>query len=166
LLPLDGRASLEEVRTQFISLWQQRANLVQSRKGMWLQLMPTWFEPMTTRLGYGVESLALPDGADAPYDLAAWLLTIDERTTGSITRSPSRVLVLTTDVGSVLRDLRAWIDNACTAARVRDAIVTDGTRWAVHRKGDRQLRRREWSLEHAINLASVDDMLNDLTEGL
>lgn len=166
VIPLDGRASLEEVRAQLIVLWQQRSELVQSRKGMWLQLMPTWFEPTTARLGYGVESLAITDGADAPHDLAAWLLTVDERTMGSITRSPSRLLVLTTDVDSVLRDLRAWLDNACTLAKVRDAIVTDGTRWTMHRKGDRQLRRREWSLNHAINLGSVDEMLNDLTEGL
>ncbi|WP_225781271.1 sacsin N-terminal ATP-binding-like domain-containing protein [Xenophilus sp. Marseille-Q4582] len=166
MIPLDGRASLEEVRAQLMALWQQRSELVQSRKGMWLQLMPMWFEPTTTRLGYGVDSLVIPDGADAPHDLAAWLLTIDERTNGCITRSPSRLLVLTTDVDSVLRDMRAWIDDACTLAKVRDAIVTDGTRWTMHRKGDRQLRRREWSLDHAINLGSVDDMLNDLTEGL
>lgn len=166
LIPLDGRASLEEIRAQLAALWQQRAERVRSLKGMWLQLMPIWFEPMTTRLGYGVDSLAIPDGADAPYDLAAWLLTIDERTNGSITRSPSRLLVLTTDVDSVLRDRREWIDNACTAARVRDAVVTDGTRWATHRKGDRQIRRREWSFGHAINVGSLDDMLSDLTEGL
>lgn len=166
LVPLDGRASLEEVRAQIIALWQQRSEFVQNRKGMWLQLMPTWFEPTTTRLGYGVDSLVMPDSVDAPHGLAAWLLTVDERTNGSITRSPSRLLVLTTDIDSVLRDLREWIDNACTAARVRDAIVTDGTRWAMHRKGDRQLRRREWSFDHAINVGSVDDMLNDLTEGL
>lgn len=166
LIPLNGRASLVEVRAQLAALWQQRSERVQSLKGMWLQLMPMWFEPTTTRLGYGVDSFAIPGGADAPHDLAAWLLTIDERTNGSITRSPSRLLVLTTDVDSVLRDLREWIDNACTSARVRDAIVTDGTRWATHRKGDRQLRRREWSFDHAINVGSVDDMLNDLTEGL
>ncbi|MCU0702073.1 MAG: hypothetical protein MUC96_36715, partial [Myxococcaceae bacterium] len=166
LIPLNGRASLEEVRAQLIALWQQRSERVQSLKGMWLQLMPMWFEPMITRLGYGVESLAILDGADAPHDLSAWLLTIDERTNGGITRSPSRVLVLTTDVESVLRDQREWIDNACAVARVRDAIVTDGTRWAMHRKGDRRLKRREWSFDHAINLGSVDDMLNDLTEGL
>ena len=166
LIPHDGRASLVQVREQLIALWQQRSGLVQSRKGMWLQLMPTWFEPTTTRLGYGVEALAMPAGADAPHDLAAWLLTVDERVMGSITRSPSRVLVLTTDIDSVLRDLREWIDGACTCAKVRDAIVTDGTRWTMHRKGDRQLKRREWSLDHTIGLGSVDDMLNDLTEGL
>lgn len=166
LIPLNGRASLEDVRGELIALWKQRSEIVQSRKGMWLQLMPAWFEPTTTRLGYGVDSLAIHNSADAPYDLAAWLLTIDERTNGSITRSPSRLLVLTTDVDSVLRDLREWIDTACTTARVRDAIVTDGTRWATHRKGDRQLRRREWSFDHALDPGSVDDMLKDLTEGL
>jgi hypothetical protein len=166
LIPLNGRASLEEVRAQVLALWQQRSKRVQSLKGMWLQLMPMWFEPTTTLLGYGVESVAMPDCAEAPHDLAAWLLTVDERTNGSITRSPSRVLVLTTDIDSVLRDLREWIDNACTAARVRDAIITDGTRWATHRKGDRRRRRREWSFDHATNLGSVDDILNELTEGL
>ena len=59
-----------------------------------------------------------------------------------------------------------WIDNACSAARVRAAILTDGTRWTTHRKGDRQLKRREWNLDHAIGLGVVDDMLNDLAEGL
>jgi len=73
---------------------------------------------------------------------------------------------VSTDVDCVLRDLRAWIDDACTFAKVRDAIVTDGTRWTMHRKGDRQLRRREWSLDHTISVGCVDDMLNQLTEGL
>ena len=50
LVPHDGRASLSEVREQLTALWQQRSRLVQSRKGMWLQLMPTWFEPTTARL--------------------------------------------------------------------------------------------------------------------
>ena len=166
LIPLNGRASLEEVRAQVLALWQQRSERVQSLKGMWLQLMPMWFEPTTTRLGYGVDSMAMPGGTEAQHDLAAWLLTVDERTNGSITRSPSRVLVLTTDVDSVMRDQREWIDNACTAAKVRDAIVTDGTCWATHRKGDRRRRRRQWSFDHGINLGSVDDMLNELTEGL
>jgi hypothetical protein len=166
LISHDGRASLEQVRDQLTALWQQRSGLVQSRAGAWLQLVPTWFEPATTRFGYGIEALALPTHVDAPHDLAAWLLTVDERMMGSITRSPSRVLVLTTDIDSVLRDHRTWIDSTCAVAKLRDAIVTDGTRWTTHRKGDRQLKRREWSLDHIIGLGSVDDMLNDLTEGL
>ena len=59
-----------------------------------------------------------------------------------------------------------WIDSACTAAKVRDAIVTDGTRWTTHRKGSHQLKQQQWNLDHAIGLGSVDDMLGDLAEGL
>src|SRR5690606_39133046 len=136
----------------------------------WLQLMPAWFEPVTALFGYGLEPLAegavATTEADAAQGLAAWQLTVDERVVASIMRSPSRVLVLTTDLDAALRDCRAWIDDACPAARARAAILTDGTRWTTHRKGDRQLKRREWNLDHAIGLGAVDDMLNDLAEGL
>jgi hypothetical protein len=166
VLPHDGRAPLKLVGEQLTGLWQKRSALVQSRKGAWLQLMPTWFEPVTALFGYGLEALTQPTSDEAPHDLAAWLLTVDERMVGSITRSPSRVLVVTTDIDAVLRDHRGWIDTACTAARVRDAIVTDGTRWTTHRKGSQQLKQQEWNLDHAIGLGSIDQMLGDLAEGL
>jgi len=169
-IALDGRASVQQVGEALTALWQQCSGLVQSRAGAWLQLVPAWFEPVTALFGYGLEPLA--EGAvattetEAAHGLAAWQLTVDERMVGSITRSPSRVLVLTTDLDAVLRDCRGWIDKACSAARVRKAIVTDGTRWTTHHKGDRQLKQRQWNLDHAIGLGSVDDMLNDLAEGL
>jgi hypothetical protein len=166
----DGRASVQQVREALITLWQQRCGLVKSRAGAWLTLLPAWFEPVTALLGYGLEPLAegaLPTmEAEAQHGLAAWQLTVDERTVRSITRSPSRVLVLTTDVDAVLRDCRAWIDNACSAARVRDAIVTDGMRWTTRRKGSQQLKQQQWNLDDAIGHGSVDEMLNDLAEGL
>jgi hypothetical protein len=165
-IPHDGRASLKQVREQLTGLWNQRKGLVQARGGAWLQLMPTWFEPVTALFGYGLEALIIPTDAEAPDDLAAWLLTVDERIGGSITRSPSRVLVLTTDIDAVLSEQRAWIDRACSAAKVRDAIVTDGARWTTHRKGSQQLKQQVWNLDLAIGLGSVDDMLGDLAEGL
>lgn len=166
VLPHDGRASLKQVREQLTALWQQRSGLVQSRKGAWLQLRKPWFEPVTELFGYGLEEATLLADVDAPHDLTAWGLTVDERMMGSITRSPSRVLVLTTDLDAVLRDHRTWIDTACSAAKVRDAIVTDGARWTTHRKGSQQLKQQVWSLDHAIGLGSIDEMLGDLAEGL
>ena len=165
-IPHDGRASLKQVRDQLTALWQERSDLVRSRTGAWLQLMAPWFEPVTALFGYGLEPSSLATDAEAPHDLAAWVLTVDERIMGTIMRSPSRVLVLTSDIDAVLRDRRAWIDTACTAARVRDAIVTDGTRWTTHRKRSQQLKQQVWNLDHAIGLGSVDEMLGDLAEGL
>lgn len=166
VLPHDGRASLKQVREQLTALWQQRSGLVQSRKGAWLQLRKPWFEPVTELFGYGLEEATLLADVEAPHDLTAWGLTVDERMMGSITRSPSRVLVLTTDIDAVLRDHRTWIDSACSAAKVRDAIITDGARWTTHRKGSQQLKQQVWSLDHAIGLGSIDEMLGDLAEGL
>lgn len=165
-IPHDGRASLKQVRDQLTALWRRCSGLVQSRAGAWLQLMPSWFEPVTVIFGYGLEALSMPVDTDTPHDLAAWLLTVDERMDGSIERSPSRVLVLTTDIDAVLRDSRPWIDSACTTAQVRDAIVTDGTRWTTHRKGTQQLKQEVWNIDRAIELGSIDDMLGDLAEGL
>ncbi|WP_225781270.1 hypothetical protein [Xenophilus sp. Marseille-Q4582] len=166
VLPHDGRASLKQVRGQLTALWRQRSGLVQSRKGAWLQLRKPWFEPVTELFGYGLEEATLLADVEAPHDLTAWGLTVDERMMGSITRSPSRVLVLTTDLDAVLRDHRTWIDSACSAAKVRDAIITDGARWTTHRKGSQQLKQQVWSLDHAIGLGSIDEMLGDLAEGL
>lgn len=166
VLPHDGRASLKQVREQLTTLWQQRSSLVQNRKGAWLQLMKPWFEPVTELFGYGLEEATLLADVEAPHDLTAWGLTVDERMMDSITRSLSRVLVLTTDIDAVLRDHRTWIDGACSAAKVRDAIITDGARWTTHRKGSQQLKQQVWSLDHVIGLGSIDEMLGDLAEGL
>lgn len=166
VLPHDGRASLKQVREQLTDLWRKRSDLVQSRKGAWLQLRKPWFEPVTELFGYGLEEATLLADVEAPHDLTAWGLTVDERMMGSITRSPSRVLVLTTDLDAVLRDHRTWIDSACSAAKVRDAIITDGARWTTHRKGSQQLKQQVWNLDHAIGLGSIDEMLGDLAEGL
>ena len=164
----DGRASVKQVREELTALWRQRSTLVKSRAGMWLQLIPEWFKPVTKLFGYDLQPLdsVAPTEADPSQDLAVWLLTVDERIAGNITRSPSRVLVLTTDIDAVLRDCRAFIDRACSAARVRDAIVTDGTCWTTHRKGSQQLKQQQWNLDDVIGRGSVDDMLNDLAEGL
>jgi len=166
-MPHDGRAPLKQVREELTALWRQSSELVQSRPGAWLQLTTHWFAPVTALFGYGLEPSALTVDADAPHGLAVRVLTVDERAEGgAITRSSSRILVLTTDIDAVMEDSRAWIDNACTAATVRDAIVTDGTRWTTHRKGSHQLKREVWSLEHVIGTDSIDDMLGYLAEGL
>jgi hypothetical protein len=165
-LPHDGRPSLQEVREKISALWQSRSGLVQRQMGEWLRLRPVWFEPLMDLFGYGLGENPLCTNASAPCDLAAWVLTVDERVMRIIRRSPSRVLVLTTDLDAVARHHRTWIDAACAEAAVRDAILTDGLRWTTHRKGSQQIRQRVWNLEQVIDLGNIDEMLGVLAEGL
>ncbi len=166
----ETKVGVDELRPALTALWEQRSSLVQSRKGAWMTLLPAWFEPVTALLGYGLEPLTdgRPSavGTDIPHDLAAWRLTVDERFMGSITRVASRVLILTTDIDAALRDCREWVDQTCTVVRVREAIVTDGTRWTTHHKNDRHLRRPVWNLDHAIGLGDLDRMIENLADGL
>lgn len=166
----DARTSVDEVREALNALWQQRSGLVRSRAGAWITLLPTWFEPVTALFGYGIEPLAdgvLPTSeADAPHGLAAWRLTVDERVVGAITRSPSRVLVLTTDLDAVLGTARDWLDRACSGAQQREALVTDGVRWTIHHRRN-HLSRSVWDLGACVvDRRALESMLAELGEGM
>ncbi|MHB1327917.1 MAG: hypothetical protein ACYC2K_06915 [Gemmatimonadales bacterium] len=103
---------------------------------------------------------------EAPHELAVRLLTLDERVADGIARSPSRILVLTTDLDATLSTARDWIDRACSIVQVRDALVTNGVRWTTHRRGSR-LNRTIWNLGDSIDEArTLESMLADLGEGL
>jgi ABC-type uncharacterized transport system YnjBCD ATPase subunit len=86
----------------------------------------------------------------------------------AIVRNPALVLLdePLSNLDAVLREHRTWIDSACSAAKVRDAIITDGARWTTHRRGTQQLKQQVWSLDHVIGHGSIDEMLGDLAEGL
>lgn len=165
--PHDGRASIAQVREALAALWQQRASLIHTQMGAWLTLVPAWFGPVTELFGYSLEPFAeeaLPM-TETAHGLAAWRLTVDDRFMGgAISRSTSRVLVLTTDLDAALSGTREWVDRVCTTATVREALVTDGTRWTVHRRGNR-LRGHIWHFGEDLE-QRVEPMLADLGEGV
>lgn len=165
VLQHDRRATVEQIREALTALWAQRQALVLARAGAWLTLVPSWFQPLTALLGYTMEELPgepLPDG---DHRLAAWRLVVDERSADRITRAASRALVLTSDLEAVVREALDWVDRACTAVGVREALITDGVRWTTHRRGNR-LRRRTWDLGEALTHGDIETMLAELAEGL
>lgn len=164
-VPFDSRISLEEVRETFKSLWAQCSGLVKSRRGAWLQLRTPWLVPVTKLFGYGLEDLSELNDQDVPANLIALGLTRDERSPNGITRFYSRILVLTTEIDTVMRDHRDWVDKSCEKASVREAFITDGQHWTKHRKGSK-LRHHVWDLDQVIEHDHIDQMLADFAEGL
>lgn len=167
VLPHDRRPDVEQVRVELAALWAQRQGMVRSRGGAWMTLVAHWFTPVCELLGYALEGLPQEGAQPTPEEaLPCWRLVVDERDGGVIRRSPSRALVLTTDLdGTRTAGLEA-VDVACAHAQVREAIVTDGIRWAKHRKGNRQLRSTIWDLDAVLRDGTVEAMLADLAEGL
>ncbi|MCB9797535.1 MAG: S24 family peptidase [Alphaproteobacteria bacterium] len=161
----DGRPSVESVRDGLASLWTEREGLVRGRRGAWLVLVPHWFKPVCELFGYTLEELVAMASAGADDGLAAWRLIVDEREPGGIRRSAARVLVLTEDLDATLAAGLEAVAHACSAADVREAIVTDGIRWTTHRKNNR-MRQPEWDLGEALSSGEVEEMLAALAEGL
>jgi hypothetical protein len=112
-----------------------------------LDLLPIWFEPVCAALGFDVERM--PDGlvADAPEHATVLRLFYVERQGARIERQAVRLLVLVEKLASTLSpQMLDWIDDACTKERLRDALLSDGLRWATHRRASR-LALRLWDLK-------------------
>jgi hypothetical protein len=167
ILHHDRRPNVEQVRVALAALWAQRQGMVRSGGGAWMTLVPHWFTPVCELLGYALDAIPHEDARSTPEEaLACWRLVVDEREDGTIRRSPTRALVLTTDLDGTRTTGLEAVDVACAHAQVREAIVTDGIRWAKHRKGNRQLRSTVWDLEAVLRDGTIDEMLGDLAEGL
>ena len=161
----DHLPSVASVQDSLAALWREREALVRTRRGAWLTLMPHWFKPVCELLGYSIEEPVATATTRADDGLAAWRLVVDEREPDGIRRSAARVLVLTDDLDVTLSAGLAAVDHACSEAGVREAIVTDGTRWTTHRKSN-PLRRPDWDLGDALANDTVEELLAALAEGL
>lgn len=164
-IALDHRPATGDLIESLAALWKQRRAIVSARVGDWLPLRQEWFVPVTTLLGYTLEAMDAADMPATELSLASWRLLIDERRNQRIERSPARVLILSTSIDECLNAHQEWIDRTCDLADVRDAIITDGTRWTTHRVRNR-LRRAVWDLSEIHDPDALSGMLADLAEGL
>jgi hypothetical protein len=91
----------------------------------------------------------MPDGlvAEAPEHATVLRLFYVERQGARIERQAVRLLVLVERLtASLSPQMLAWIDEACAKERIRDALLSDGFRWATHRRTSR-LALRLWDLK-------------------
>lgn len=137
-----------DVREALRDLLERRYPLAQ--RGAYATLVPMWFAPVCAELGYRLDPLPPETLPEPPAHLAALRLLHVERQGSRQTWRVARVLILCEELGRDLTaGLLAWIDDACAAAGVREALVSDGRSWAPHRKGSR-LPLRGWDLAAAV----------------
>jgi hypothetical protein len=163
----DRRPEPAAIRTRFGELLATRAATVERLAGAFDDLMQIWFEPICASLGFDVESLPEDHIPVSTEHARAFRLLHVERRASRIERQPVRLLVLLERVPTALSpEMLAWIDEACAIERLREVLLSDGLRWAAHRRGSR-LGLHVWDLGAVTSDAhEFDSFLHDASEGI
>ena len=150
ILQHERRPSPRTIQAQLQTLVTRRGEAVQRLAGAYLQLRPQWFAPVCSALGYELETTALGDAADASAHVVAHRLLHTERLSTGIHRQPVRLLLLVEDLSQPLgKPVFGWLDALCAGAGLRDILISDGLRWAGHRRGSR-LALQVWDLGEVV----------------
>lgn len=139
------------IRSRLTELLSSRAATVERLAGAYADLLPIWFEPVCASLGFDVEPM--PDGhvSEPPEHAAVYRLFHVERQGVRIEKQAVRLLVLVEHLSATpSAELLAWVDVACAADRLREALLSDGFRWAAHRRASR-LALLLWDLNRVTN---------------
>ena len=143
----DRHPQPESVRARVGELIGSRGATVERLAGAYQDLLPIWFEPVCAALGFDVERM--PDGTvtEPPEHATVLRLFHVERQGARIERQAVRLLVLVERLTETLSpQMLAWIDEACTRERLRDTLLSDGLRWATHRRASK-LALHVWDLK-------------------
>ncbi len=142
----ERRSTPDAVRNHIDELVASRGATAQRLAGAYAALLPIWFDPVCSALGYDLEPTAIEGAVEAPEHVAAYRLLRTERHGTTIGRHPVRILLLVEDLAQPLSDnLLAWADEVCAVERLRDVLISDGLQWAGHRRASR-LAPRIWDL--------------------
>ena len=146
----ERRLAPDTIRNRVEELVTTRGSAARRLAGAYAQLLPIWFEPICSVLGYDVEPVDLSEAAEAPDHVAPYRLLHTERIGASIERHPTRILLVVEDlIGPLSEALLTWLDRLCASERLLDALISDGIRWAGHRRTAR-LAPRVWDLTVAL----------------
>lgn len=163
----ERRPTPEGVRGRVLELVESRGETVQRLAGTYSDLLRIWFEPLCSALGYDLDPTPIQARTDPAEHVVAHRLLHTERSASLIERHPVRVLLLVESLAETPSDgLLAWIDEVCADERLRDVVVSDGLRWAGHRRGSR-LALQVWDLEVVVHdAADFQPFLHAVAEGV
>lgn len=136
ILPHERQRDGETIRTAVRELVSARGEIVRRGAGDYELLLARWFEPVCELLGYELEPMDL-DAANVPGHFRVCRLYRVERFGARIERSVQRLLVLARTLSDFSADVRGWIDQLCSTSHIREALLSDGIQWALHRRTSR-----------------------------
>jgi len=149
----ERRPNPEAIRARLEELVTTRSSAVARLSGAYVDLVPIWFAPVCAALGYAVEPIAAGDGPTDRSPLghaAVCRLLHTERVATAIHRQPVRLLVLLERFDAEpSSEVLACLDALCAHDNMRDVILSDGLRWATHRRGSR-LPPGLWELDRVV----------------
>ncbi len=121
------------------------------RRGAYASLVTTWFQPVCAALGFEAEPIVYETLPEAPGHLSALRLLHVERQGAQIQRRVARVLILCEDVtDEAAHRALPWVDAVCSLQGAREALISDGLRWAIHKRKSR-LPLRPWDLSTIVH---------------
>ncbi|MFH1865877.1 MAG: hypothetical protein ABIK85_08330, partial [Candidatus Eisenbacteria bacterium] len=145
----ERRPTPDAIRFRVDELVTSRGSAALRLAGAYAELLPIWFEPLCSVLGYDMQPIEVAEASEPPDHVVAHRLLHTERLGAAIERHPARILLLVEDLTQPLSDaLLTWLDELCASQGLRDVLVSDGLRWAGHRRTAR-LALRVWDLSVA-----------------
>ena len=153
-------------------LVQQMAPTVGELSGQFIMLRNLWLDKVLQMLNYRIGEFNPDELERAPAGTTAIKLFETIRSHGEVREDLRRVLVLTTTTCD-LRDnshgsVRVFANNLCLQHEVVDALITDGMRWFLHRRGGK-LTGKIWDFDELVAEESTfdsDDFLTNCAVGV
>jgi hypothetical protein len=162
------RSTAAEIRARLQALMNERCTTMTTLDGQFLLLRNMWIHPVLELLGYAWQDVDADQLAGAPAGTTGLrLLEASRSIDGRIRSETFRALVLVTSScdlqASDMFSARHFADRLCQQWGVREALLTDGMRWARHQRGSHlplKLQRIDEAL--SADLFSFHDFLREL----
>lgn len=162
ILQLDRTIEPDELSEALRLMIHAKVEVVKDLTGQFMLLRSMWLDKLLQMLNYRIGEFAPDELADAPPGIAALKLFETSRSPeGEVREELRRVLIITT-VSADLRDnttgsARAFAHTLCWKYGIFEALITDGSRWFLHKRGSK-MSPSVWDLRNLLSDAEGFDM--------
>ena len=171
-LQFDRVTDPAELAVSLQQLVQEMAPTVDSLSGQYMLLRSLWLDKVLQLLNYRIGEFTPEELEGAPSGIAALKLFETLRSHGEVREKLRRVLLLT-PVTCDLRvnspgSARVFADALCLQHDAVEALITDGMRWFLHKRGSK-LSKQIWDLHELVvegGTFDIDEFLSNCAVGV